>query len=488
VTPRRSPLLTRRRILTGLGVGLITAGVSDTGAFDSAEAPRTTTIQVADDENAILTLQWFNESGTYESPHEVKVTNKTGTTLSGDTDTNNMVSSDNKKLKFRKDPTESSAPELTLPELPDGESQTFEIVTASGKTGDVSDKVTLSYADPDEISIEVTRDITVSFKRVPPGGLVYAISDDDYNDIRVYNAAKNEELSPPDSTDADVIGSSAADFADDDADANDNDNADIAFASSEDGMYSTEVYGENTIRSTSPSDHNILKDKTRLALAKWPGIDSTNNTGVEPDEYVIIYANRNKNGLYAMNADGDTEKIVSPDEGTLGAAGVANFDNNDENRKQMVFLDGSKELRYLTEDGTTSRLYYEVGDSNETNSIGLGPPASFENFSYVQVPFIDTSDPPSPSLIGLREGEGLTKTTLAGDAKKAPCAPFDVNDDGELEFGFIDSEGDIAYVENVGSDSETDKKLKIGERVNGNTEPTPEPDPSTGLNSGPQTN
>ena len=156
----------------------------------------------------------------------------------------------------------------------------------------MSDDVTLSYAQQDEISIEVTRNITVSFKS--SGRLVYAIS----GDVRVYDAVQDEELSPPNSTDADIIGGSAADFTA-------GDDADIAFAStSKDGMYSTEVdSGENTIRSTSP-DHGILKENTRFALAEWPGIDDSNDTGVESNEYVVVYANSNANSsqdrLYAM--------------------------------------------------------------------------------------------------------------------------------------------------------------------------------------------
>jgi hypothetical protein len=465
VTPGRSPLFTRRRVITGLGVGLVAVGVSETGAFESAEAPRTSTIQVVDDKNAILALQKFKESETYDSPHEVTVTNDTGTTLS-----DNTVSSANGKLEFQ---TYSKGPSstLTLPELSDGESGTFEIVTASGYTGDVSDNVTLSYAEPNEISIEVTRNITVSSN--PPGGLVYAVN----NDVRVYDAVEDEELDPPNSTNADVIGSSAADFTA-------GDNADIAFASTnKNGMYSTEVgaASENEIKGESPN-HGILKQKTRFALAKWPGIDDSNGTGVKPDEYVIVYADSNEGGLYAMDADGNTEEIESLGEGTVGAAGVADIDNDGE--KEMVFLDGSKKFRYLNQDGTTSKMGdIQVGSNNST---GFGPPASFENFSNVQVPFIDGST--QPSLVYYK---GNT-TTLAGEvAKKATCAPFDVDNDGKLEVVFIGSDDsydeNIAYIDDVGGSS-NDKELVIGDGVNGGNNVTRTPDVSAGLNSGTRTN
>ena len=459
MTSGRSTLFTRRRVLTGLGVGFVAAGVSGTGAFESAEAPRTSTIQVVGDSDAILALQAFKQSETYDSPHEVTVTNDTGTTLS-----DNTVSSDAGKLEFQTDST-GPASTLTLPELSNGESGTFEIVTASGESGDVSDDVMLSYAQSDEISIEVTRNITVSSNS--PGGLVYAIE----GDVRVYDAVKDEELSPPNSTDADVIGASAADFTA-------GDSPDIAFAPGNEGMYSTEVdaTSENTIRSTSPSDHDILKQKTRFALAKWPGIDDSNGTGVESNEYVIVYASKSED-IFAMDADGNTEKIVSSSDGAAGAAGVADID--DDGEKEMVFLDSSQQLRYLNQDGSTSKI--ANGGVGSSSSTGFGPPASFESFSNVQVPFIDGSSVPS-----LVDYDG-NKTTLASDAKKAACAPFDVDDDGKLEFVFIDSGGNIAYVDDVGG-SNTVKKLVIGDGVNGGTDVTRAPDVSAGLNSGPRTN
>ena len=480
MTPGRSPLFTRRRVLTGLGVGFVAAGVSETGAFESVKAPRTTTVQVTNDGNAILTLQGFDESKTYDSPHQVTVTNNTGTTLSGDP--KNTVSSTG-KLEFQTD-SAGPASSLTLSELSDGESETFEIVTADDETGDVSDDVTLSYADPDEISIEATRNTTVSFKS--SGRLIYAIN----GDVRVYDAVQDKELSPPNSTDADVIGGSAADFTAED-------NADIAFASSnkddevasdkehKDGIYSTEVdaTSEHEIKGGSPSEHDIRKNNTRFALAKWPDIDSTNNTGVKPDEYVILYASTSddsKGELFAMDGVGNTGKVASPSSGTAGVAGVADIDGNNNGKKEMVFLGGSQGLHYLDQDGNTSQIgSVQVGSNN---SIGFGPPASFENFSNVQVPFIDGSNVPS-----LVDYNGNKKTLASDIAKKAACAPVDVDDDGKLEFVFVGSGGKIRYIDDVGS-SNTVKELVIGNGVNGGNGVTRTPDVSVGLNSGTRPN
>ena len=456
MTPRRSPLFTRRRVLTGLGVGFVATGVFETGAFDSAEAPRTSTVQVADDGNAILALKDFKESKTYDSPHVVKVTNNTGTTLS-----DNTVSSKYGRLEFQTDSKGPSSSLTPSEELSDETSETFEIVTASGYTGDVSDEVTISYAQQDEISIEVTRNITVSFI---PIRLVYVIN----NDIRVYDPVQDKELDPPNS-DPKVISGSAADFTA-------GDNADIAFATSN-GMYLTEVDGSKNQIEGSPSGHDIRKQKTRFALAKWPGFDS--NDSVSPDEWAIVYANGNEDRLYGMNANGDTAEIGYLSEGVVGAAGVADFGNGE---KEMVFLDSNKKFRHLDQDGNTTELTEPDSDEEDAqagsnNSIGFGPPVSYEDSngnSNVLIPFIDGNS--YPSVVD----EKGNKTRLAGAvAKKAPCALVDIDDDDGFELVFIGKDGDdyyngdIAYVKGF-NDVE---KLQI----DGNTR---EPDVSTGLNSG----
>ena len=470
MTPGRSPLFTRRRVLTGLGVGLVATGVSETGAFESVEAPRTSTIQVAgNDQEAILALKDFKENpdSVYKEPQKVTVTNQTESEL-----TDNRVRSDinggNGYLEFRNVGGSDSKTNKALGDLSTSRSDSFEIVTAPDESGEVTDTVTLEYAAPGDISITVVRDITVSFKS--SGRLVYAIN----GDVRVYDAVQDEELSPPNSTDADIIGGSAADFTA-------GDDADIAFAStSKDGMYSTEVgaNSENTIRSTSPSDHYIKKENTRFALAKWPAI--SDDDPVVPGEYVVVYADSNQDKLFAMDADGNTEEILDSGDGAAGAAGVADIDGGE---KEMVFLDGSQQLRYLKQDGTTSKIEDGGVGSDDDAGAGYGPPASFENFSNVQVPFIDTSSQPS-----LVDHNG-NKTTLASDtdvnAKKAACAPVDVDDDdGELEFVFINFDGNIAYIDDVGGSNEQVKELVIGEGVDGNTDVTRSPDPSAGLNSG----
>jgi hypothetical protein len=462
VSPRRSPLFTRRRVLTGLGVGFVATGVFETGAFDSTEAPRTSTVQVAGDGNAILALKDFKESETYDSPHVVEVTNNTGTTLS-----DNTVSSKYGRLEFQTDSKGPSSSLTPSEELSDDTSETFEIVTADGETGNVSDKVTLSYAKPDEISIEVTRNITVSFI---PIRLVYVVG----GEIRVYDPDQDKELNPPNSTAPDyAISGSAADFTA-------GDKADIAFATSN-GMYLTEVDGSENQIEGSPSNHDIRKQDTRFALAKWPGFKSR-DTDVEHDEWAIVDANSNRDKLFAMDADGNTEEIdangnteeeiESLNNGTVGASGVADIDND--GKKEMVFLDNNKNFRYINQGGSTSKLENPNGDDAQAGSdtsIGFGPPVSFGDSTFI--PFINQSS--QPSVVN-QNGEW---DPLPGNAKNAPCALFDIDDDDGIDFVFIDSNGDIAYVDF--NDNYQVKKLKI----NGNKR---KPNVSVGLNSGTRTN
>lgn len=444
-----------------------------TVAFTQATSNRSAQVDVVSDSNALLGLTGFKSTKVYQSPHKVTVTNQTASQL---TASNNQVSSANGKLDFQ---TESKGPTnpLSLGRLDTGESQTFEIVTASGYTGEVTDDVTISYGKPDAVQISVARPITINFKA--SGRLVYAIN----GNVRVYDAVQDKELAPANKTEADVVSANAFNFTA-------GSNADISFASQgKTGVYSTEVNAtkQNKIRSNSPKTHGILKQKTRLAMAKAndPPIDVTDNPNkkdskdVEPGEYVLLYANQNKSKIFAMDADGNIEQVMYSGNGAAGVSGVADLDND--GKDEMVFLDSSQQLRYLDHDGSKHKI--QNGGVGSNNSAGFGPPAEFEQFSNIQIPFVDGSQ--YPSLVDYNGN----KTTLKSSdvAKKAALAPVDVDNDGKLEVVFIGSgdpyNGSITYIDEVGTTNKV-KELTIGTGVNGKSNVTRKPDETVGLNSG----
>jgi hypothetical protein len=320
----------------------------------------------------------------------------------------------------------------------------------------------------------VARQLTVKVKS--SGSLVYKSG----GDIRVYDPGQDKELDPPDSNDADVIGPNAVDFTA-------GNNADIAFVSgSRKKMFSTEVGAQtqNEIKSSSPSGHRIAKQKTRMAVAEarefmFNGSANSPNT---PDigETVVLYAAKDKSRIYAMDADGNTNRVLKSGNGAGGPAGVADIDNDD--NPELVFIDGSAQLRYLDDDRTIQKI--PNGGVGSNNSVGFGPPAEFNNLSGLQIPFIDGSN--NPTLIDVDGNK--TKLSTNGIARKLVVAPVDVDNDGDREFVFIGAtdpyDNEIAYIDDVGGGN-VDKELTIGSTVvSAKTDFSRAPDKNVGLNFG----
>jgi hypothetical protein len=449
-----------------LGGGLTVSGAVATAGFDTVSGDRSTRLAVASDANAILGLQNFKEGTVYDEPSRVTVTNQTGGNLTGVP--TNKVESAQGDLEFQNPGSTLSENPLALGDLPEGHSREFDVVTAGDESGQVTDTVTITYGDPDRIAVEVTRDITVSFKS--GARLVYAVG----GNVKVYDAVRDTEYDPPESRAVDVIGANAADFV------GPTNNADITFVSSgENGMFSTEVGASSdyTIRGTAPAGHSIKKQKTRLALNKWAGIDDGDGNGVTSDEYLVIYADGNSANLFGMDGEGNTEKIASPSNGAGGVSSVVDFDGD--GAEEMVFMDSSQQLRYLEQDGTTTKI--QNGSVGANNSAGFGPAANFPGSSRIEVPFIDGSQ--NPALVDYQGNKTLLNSS--GVARKAAVAPVDVDDDGELEFTFLgNSSGKIRYIDNVRAGNDV-RTLEIGSEADGDrTDFNVIPDETVALNSG----
>jgi len=427
--------LTRRRLLLLAGAGLAGAGVTGTGAFESVTGDRVTNVSTASDQNALLGLSEFKENPVYKEPHEVTVTNQTGSAL-----TDNLVRSDinggNGDLEFRDVGGSNSTTNKALGDLSQSESDSFEIVTASDESGEVTDTVTLEYAAPGDITVTVVRDITVKFKSAAQ--LVYAVDTNNQDgDIRVYDAVNDVLNKPPQSVKADAIGAKATDFVDDR-------NADIAFVSREDGEQ-----GDNDVHATwegasgdvalgKGTNPELKKEGTRLTVEPWPPSSLSGP--------LVLAADHNASKIVGIDGNGDTDIIATPGNGCGGVAGVEDID--DDGSVELVFVDGSQQIRYLEQDGTTTEV--ENGGVGSNNSTGFGSPAVFPGS-----PPGTPSDLPEIPLIGGSNEVALmtydgTKTVLASGAKKAAIAPADLDVDDDLELAFLGSNsGQIKYVDNI---------------------------------------
>ncbi|PSP95511.1 hypothetical protein BRC91_02355 [Halobacteriales archaeon QS_4_62_28] len=398
----------------------------------------------ADDQSALLGLSEFKENpgSIYNEPHKVTVTNQTDSQL-----TDNRVRSDinggNGDLEFRDVGGSNSTTDKALGGLSPSESDTFEIVTAPDESGEVTDTVTLEYASPGDVSITVVRDITVEFKAAAQ--LVYAVDTDNQDgDIRVYDAVNDVLNKPPQSVQADVIGANAADILS-------GSDADIPFASKKNNnkdVHATWVNASSDKKLGKGEEPKLKKQKTRLALRPWP--DSSLSGPL------VLAADKDASQIVGIDSNGNTDIIASPPNGCDGVAGVRDIDGD--SSLELVFVDSSQQIRYLEQDGTTTKV--PDGGVGSDNSTGFGSPAVFPGSpdsdsdtpsNRPEIPYIDGSN-----NVALVTHDG-TKTILKnGGAKKAAIAPIDVDGDGDLEFAFLgSSSGEIKYIDNIRGETDS---------------------------------
>jgi len=256
------------------------------------------------------------------------------------------------------------------------------------------------------------------------GRLVYAVDGNPKKgDIKVYDAVNDTLQDPAQSVSAAVVGANAADIVGDS-------NADIPFAAKNDNrnVYATDVGSGSDTAINKGNQPKLKKQKTRFALRPWP------DSSLSGD--LILAADNGSSEIIGVDANGNTESLATPGD---GCDGVKDIDGDGD--LEMVFVDGSQQIRYLEQDGTVSKV--QNGGVGSNNSTGFGSPADFGN--GVEIPFVDGSN-----NVALVDYQG-NKTTLAhGVAKKSAIAPVDIDGDGTLEFTYIsDDDGTIRYIDEV---------------------------------------
>ena len=434
----RSKSSTTRRavLLLASGVGGL-AWLHGSGAFSSAEVDRASTVSAASDDNALLKLTGFDESAVYEEPHLVTVENQTGSVLDG---TNNATSTG--ELELREENSNQSSDTYSIGSLEPGENESFEIVTSSNRSGEVTDTITLSLSGS-ELSFDADRTLTVEFNAAG-GQLVYS----DNGQLTVYDAAKDEVLTPPQTpSDVEIIGPIAVDILDD-GDAN------IPYLDNNQ-IYATAVGATDDTTIFDDNKPDLKNQKTRLAVGRWPPANELSGD-------IILSANQNASDIIGVDVERKhgttevtTEVLAEPEDGADGIAGAVDFDGDGE--VEIVFADSSQQMRYLEQDENVEKI--ENGGVGSNNSTGFGPPADFGN--GIEVPFIDGSN--NPAVVDSRGNKTVLDQT--GPARKATVAPVDIDGDDEFEFMFIgEDNGNIKYVDNV-RDTNDIKTLQI----NGNT-------------------
>ena len=402
-------------------IALVIAGgvwwVSETGAFSSAETDRSATIDSSSDETALLGIEGIDSQTVVEEPQTITLTNRTQTPLTV------TIKSRNNRFNF-------STSQLSLNT---GQSGEISVSTAGAETGDVSDVLQFIAESPEKsINIEATRQLTIQ-SDPNKGQLVYAVKTSQSNgDIRVYDPVTDTINNPPQTRPASALGDTA-DIVGDSA-------ADIPYLTKQGNnrVYATTV-GESSdtqIPKTNSTKPKIDPNKpTRIAVGEWQPAPA-------PLSGKLILAESNQGTIAGVDADGNAEIIANPGNGCSAVMGVADIDNDGSD--EIIFFDGSQEIRYFNQDGSTEKI--QTGGVGSNNGSGIGPPADFDNDDALRVPFIDGSQ--NPALVTVN---GI-KTVLNknGVAKKAGVAPVDIDDDGDLELLFLgNDEGKIQYVDDV---------------------------------------
>ena len=310
---------------------------------------------------------------------------------------------------------------------------TAELSSSSGDTGTSDISFTLSVSGS-AVSVELRRTVSVTIEAPQSAAkeqLIYAVKTSQSNgDIREYNPATDTVSNPPQSRPASALG----------------DTADIVGDSTVDIPYLTKQ-GSNRVYATTvgeSSDTQIPKQNstkpkidpnkpTRIAVGEWQPAGLSGK---------LILAESNQGNIAGVDANGNAEVIAEPGNGCAAVMGVADID--DDGSDEIIFFDGSQEIRYLNQDGSTEKV--PTGGVGSNNGSGIGPPADFDGDGVPRVPFIDGSQNPA-----LTTSDGvITRLNKNGVARKAGVAPVDIDADGDLELLFFgNDEGKLKYVDDV---------------------------------------
>ena len=184
--------------------------------------------------------------------------------------------------------------------------------------------------------------------------------------------------------------------------------------------------GTRTLVSDSSSS-NPDTDKTRMAVGSWQG--SSNS---------VFYVNENHDTIYRVDSGGSVNEVATLGNGANAVLGIGDIDGDSD--EELIFADASQQVRYLESDGGTEKV--QNGGVGSNNGIGVGDVADFDGDGTVRFAMVDGSN--NVVINGVSESE-ITFTQT--NAKKTTVTVADVDADGGLEVVYVDSGGDVRYVD-----------------------------------------
>jgi hypothetical protein len=215
--------------------------------------------------------------------------------------------------------------------------------------------------------------------------------------------------------------------------------------------------GTTTIAESSDIPGNIQDNKTRLAVGSWDGSAES-----------VFFVNENHDTLYRVTPSGSPVQVATPADGAQAVNGVGDVDGD--GTDELIFADGSQQLRYIEPGGSVKNL--NNGQTGSSSGIGAGAVADFDGDGVASVVAVDGSNEvkitSEPTADG---GEGTTNVS-ATDAKKAPPTVADVDGDGDEEIVYVgNATGKLKYVDNVRSGNDIEfLEDEDGNRIDGSDE------------------
>lgn len=194
------------------------------------------------------------------------------------------------------------------------------------------------------------------------------------------------------------------------------------------------------------SDSSPNSDKTTIFTGKF-----------NDSEPSIFYADSGKNNIFRVNSNDTPIKIATPSNGVSSIIDTGNIDGD--NRTELLFLDGSQQVRYLNQDGSITKL--ENGGIGSNNGVGVGESIQINGTTYVSL----VSGNNNIKLV-TNDG-GNQKTTISGtNPRKASVTSADVDTDGTDEIVYVGNDGNIQYVDDpLGSETISELQDSNGDDI-----------------------
>jgi hypothetical protein len=190
----------------------------------------------------------------------------------------------------------------------------------------------------------------------------------------------------------------------------------------------------------SSSTKSPKKQKTFMTVGTWDGSDPS-----------VFYAGSGASKIYRVDASESPTVVSNPSNGVGAVVDIGDIDGDSDT--ELVFVDGSQQVRYLNRDGTIVKLNNAGVGSN--NALGAGELIQYNGKTWILI--VDGSQ--NIALV-TDDGGNQKRTVLSNSAVKAPITVADVDDDEDTEIVYIDkSSKKLRYVNNPLRGNQTTEPL-----------------------------